>query len=300
VPGGRPHLFFLPASSGAPSKNNRASSEASTPRFFDQSGGLAALRCQSGGDGTICRFGKRRKTPRTSRTALRGAWGLVIVHARAGRDLLFALDEKHAEGEAGLGDSRSSRPLATWRSALKRKPATEQIPVRERDIGQRVVPCLAGNRCHLLFEHLSPLSHVRRKPRVDGKRQQLLLHRLKGRGGNQVRLEIPVLATACHPDIASAEAIPQFRESAQFAEMPIQPVCRENVGRPARIHETRRQMFGQRALATGIEVAEQIETLQQFSRGRCRMEFKLRKDAPRTTSRTCLRSSDGAHPIQHF
>jgi hypothetical protein len=38
---------------------------------------------------------------------------------------MFALDEKHAEGEAGLGDSRSSRPLAAWRSALKRKPATD-------------------------------------------------------------------------------------------------------------------------------------------------------------------------------
>jgi hypothetical protein len=93
-----------------------------------------------------------------------------------------------------------------------------QIPVRERDIGQRVAPCLAGNRCHLLFEHLSPLSHVRGKLRVDGKRQRFLLHRFKGRGGNQVRLEIPVLATACHPDIATAEAIAQFRESAQFVE----------------------------------------------------------------------------------
>jgi hypothetical protein len=94
--------------------------------------------------------------------------------------------------------------------------------------------------------------------------------------------------------------IAQLRESAQFVEMPIQPVCREHVGPPARFHETRRHMFGQRALATDIEVAEQIESLQQFSRGRCCMEFKLHKDAPRTTSRTYLRSSDGAHPIQHF
>ena len=104
-----------------------------------------------------------------------------------------------------------------------------------------------------------------------------LLHRFKGRGGNQVRLEIPVLATARHPYIASAQAIAQLRESAQFVEMPIHPVCPKHVGPPARFYETRWHMFGQRALAASIEVAEQIESLQQFSCGRCRMELEMRK-----------------------
>ena len=83
-----------------------------------------------------------------------------------------------------------------------------------------------------------------------------MLHRFEGRGGNQVRLEISVLATACYPDITGAQAIAQFRECAQFIEMPINPVCLKHVGSPARFYETYWHKLGQRTLATGIEVAE--------------------------------------------
>jgi hypothetical protein len=95
------------------------------------------------------------------------------------------------------------------------------------------------------------------------------LHRFKGRGGNQIRLEIPVLSTTRHPDIAGAPALAQFRERTQLLEMPIHhPADGKHVGPPAWLYETRRHVLGQRALAAGIEVAQQLESLQQFGCGR--------------------------------
>src|SRR5258708_39853239 len=57
--------------------------------------------------------------------------------------------------------------------------------------------------------------------RVDVEGQWFLLHQFEGRGRNQIRFKIPVLATTRHPDISGAQAVTQFRECAQFIEVPI-------------------------------------------------------------------------------
>src|SRR5271165_4208268 len=51
--------------------------------------------------------------------------------------------------------------------------------------------------------------------------QWFLLHHFEGRGRNQIRFKIPVLATTRHPDISGAQPVTQFRECAQFIEVPI-------------------------------------------------------------------------------
>ena len=56
------------------------------------------------------------------------------------------------------------------------------------------------------------------------------------------------------------------------------------MGSPARFHETGRHVLGQRALAAGIEVAEQIESLQQLGCRRRGMEFKIREQEGRDCS----------------
>jgi hypothetical protein len=48
------------------------------------------------------------------------------------------------------------------------------------------------------------------------------------------------------------------------------------MGSPPRFHETGRHVIGQRTLPAGIEIAEQIESLQQLVRSRRGMEFKMR------------------------
>src|SRR5579864_6066561 len=46
------------------------------------------------------------------------------------------------------------------------------------------------------------------------------------------------------------------------------------MGSPARFHETGRHVLGQRTLPAGIEIAEQIESLQQLGRSRQRLELR--------------------------
>src|SRR3954467_9292390 len=47
------------------------------------------------------------------------------------------------------------------------------------------------------------------------------------------------------------------------------------MGPPSRFHKASRRILGQRSLAAGVEVAEQIESLPQLGRGRRRMKFKI-------------------------
>src|SRR5260370_36771663 len=54
--------------------------------------------------------------------------------------------------------------------------------------------------------------------RVDVEGQWLLLHHFEGRGRNQIRFKIAVLATTRHPDISGAQPVTQFRECADVAE----------------------------------------------------------------------------------
>ena len=53
------------------------------------------------------------------------------------------------------------------------------------------------------------------------------------------------------------------------------------MGSPPRFHETGRHVLGQRTFSAGIEIAEQIESLQQLGRGRRGMEFKMREQERR-------------------
>src|SRR6266403_589485 len=117
--------------------------------------------------------------------------------------------------------------------------------------------------------------------RVNVEGQWFLLHHFEGGGRNQIRFKIPVLATTRHPDISSAQPVTQFRERAQFIEVPIHSVGCKHMGSPARFHETGRHVLGQRTLPAGIEIAEQIESLQQLVRSRRGMEFKMREQERR-------------------
>jgi hypothetical protein len=47
------------------------------------------------------------------------------------------------------------------------------------------------------------------------------------------------------------------------------------------VHKAGRHLLGQSALAAGVEVAEHIESLQQFGLGRRGMEFKMRQQQRR-------------------
>ena len=87
------------------------------------------------------------------------------------------------------------------------------------------------------------------------------MYHVEGRGRNQIRLEIPVLATAGHPDISGTQPAAQFGEDAPFIEVPIHTVRRKHIGPPAQFHKTGRHVFEQRALDAGVEVTEQIESL---------------------------------------
>ena len=49
----------------------------------------------------------------------------------------------------------------------------------------------------------------------------------------------------------------------------------KHIGSPAQFHKTGRHVFEQRALDAGVEVTEQIESLQQFGRGQRGMELKM-------------------------
>ena len=57
------------------------------------------------------------------------------------------------------------------------------------------------------------------------------MYHVEGRGRNQIRLEIPVLATAGHPDISGTQPAAQFGEGAPFIEVPIHTVRRKHIGR---------------------------------------------------------------------
>jgi hypothetical protein len=49
------------------------------------------------------------------------------------------------------------------------------------------------------------------------------------------------------------------------------------MGPPARFDKTSGHVLGQRALGAGVQVAEQMKSLQQFGGGRGGMEFKMRQ-----------------------
>jgi hypothetical protein len=57
--------------------------------------------------------------------------------------------------------------------------------------------------------------------------QWFLLHHFETCGRNQIRFEIPVLATPCNPDISGAQPITEFRECAQFVKAPIHSAGRK-------------------------------------------------------------------------
>src|ERR1700730_2881401 len=113
--------------------------------------------------------------------------------------------------------------------------------------------------------------------RVHVEGQWFLLYHFEGGGRNQIRFKIPVLTTTRHPDISGAQPVTQFRERAQFIEVPIHSAGCKHMGSPPRFHETGRHVLGQRTLPAGIEIAEQIESLQQLVRSRRGMEFKMRE-----------------------
>jgi hypothetical protein len=94
--------------------------------------------------------------------------------------------------------------------------------------------------------------------RINVKRQRFLLHHFDGRGRNQIRFEITVLAATGHPDISGSQPVAQFGECAQFIEVPVHSARWKYIGPPARFHKTGRHVFRQRSLAAGVEVAEQL------------------------------------------
>ena len=113
--------------------------------------------------------------------------------------------------------------------------------------------------------------------RVEVERQRFFLHHFEGLGRNQIGFEIPILTASGDPDIAGTQPVAECGEGAQFIEVPIHSGGGKHMEPPARFHKTGRHILGQRALAAGIEIAEQIESLQQLSLSRRGMEFKMLK-----------------------
>jgi hypothetical protein len=59
-------------------------------------------------------------------------------------------------------------------------------------------------------------------------------------------------------------------------------------------------VLGQRALAAGIEVAEQIESLQQLGRGRRRMKFKMREQQRRELTHATVALAEQREIVKLF
>src|SRR5688572_5474894 len=110
--------------------------------------------------------------------------------------------------------------------------------------------------------------------RIDVEGQWFLLHHFEGVSRNQIRFEIPVLATPRYPDISSTQPVTKFSECAQFVKVPIHSAGWKHMGPPARFNKTGRHVLRQHTFAAGIEIAEQMESLQEFSCGRRGMKFE--------------------------
>ena len=72
------------------------------------------------------------------------------------------------------------------------------------------------------------------------------------------------------------------------------------MGSPPRFHETGRHVLGQRALAAGIEVAEQIESLQQLGCGRRGVEFKICEQEGRELTQATVSLGEQREIIKFF
>jgi hypothetical protein len=94
-----------------------------------------------------------------------------------------------------------------------------------------------------------------------------------GGRGDEVAVGGLVTARALHPDGAGAQRRAQLRQQAQLPRAALEPpVSVDDVRAPAGRHESGRRGVGQRAPAGGVQLAQQLDRVQQRPRGGDAME----------------------------